>query len=436
VLSCYNLLWKLARPFLRRHKRLGEDFSRRLLPSDWPGLADPGGASPPYRLWLHAASGGEAYLALELLRKLSGEGAPSERRILCTSCTRQGLEILRQARREETRSKKYGPGVDYLPLDEPDLMDRAVYRVFGANKGEPRVLGLLETEIWPGLLWACRKHGVSVLVLNGRMSAASLRGYRLLRAGLRRCAPAEILAVSREDLERFRALFGGGEGDFEEPRRYSLMPNIKFDRIRPAAGGPDEEGLFPRPLLALASVREEEEALLLPLISRLLSAAPQCCLVLAPRHLHRLEAWEKHLAGLKLDYTRRSAGLSPGPGRVLLWDSFGELDLLYRLASAVFVGGSLAPLGGQNFLEPMSQGLVPCIGPFWDNFAWAGKEIFELGLARQARDAGELGSLLLEQLENPPPREEVKTRLAAYLRPRQGGTLRAAESLERALRSG
>jgi len=109
-------------------------------------------------------------------------------------------------------------------------------------------------------------------------------------------------------------------------------------------------------------------------------------------------------------------------GAVILWDVFGELDLAYAQASAAFVGGTLAPLGGQNFLEPLISGITPVIGPFWDNFKWVGKEILDLGIVHQAVSWKEVAEILIAAIMNPQPRETVRQQAGAYIKKRQGGT--------------
>ncbi len=140
LLGLYGLVWRGARPLLRRHRRLNDAFDQRLVPSDW---APSGGVD----LWIQAASGGEALLARRLLEELARRGAPL--RVLCTSCTRQGLETLEAAR---NRAAEHAPHIQvfvrFFPLDEPALMRRAL------ALAAPRLLVLLETELWPGLLVA------------------------------------------------------------------------------------------------------------------------------------------------------------------------------------------------------------------------------------------------------------------------------------------
>jgi 3-deoxy-D-manno-octulosonic-acid transferase len=437
--ALYSLLWKAARPFLRARKRLREGFAERLVPPGWPFTpsmqaqrdgAPPGAEqSPSCRLWIQAASGGEAYLARELLKLLASR---SKLQVLCTSCTRQGLDILREAQKE-LDGKNIGLTVNYLPLDEPGLMRKAVERAFGPAAARPgkTALVLLETEIWPGLLDACQRAGVSVLFVNARMSEGSRRGYGIIKSLFRMAPPRGILATSREDLRRFCRVFDGLAGAKPGYCR-GVMPNIKFDRLHsclpqsPRRTAEDPGG--PSGLIALGSVREEEEELLLPLIPQL----ARFPLIVAPRHMHRVEHWTEKLRRNGYDVVKRSAcgrieQIEHRPGRIVVWDVFGELPAVYALASAVFVGGSLAPLGGQNFLEPLACGVSPCIGPFWSNFYWAGRELFDSGLVTRVQNAGELAGALLRNARNPGPKSEVERRFRQYLLPRLGGAKQAVE---------
>lgn len=456
----YSLLWKAARPLLRRHKRLKDDFAERLVPPAWPftaalqatGAINPARPGAPCRLWLQAASGGEAYLAWELLKELAALSPGLQ--ALCTTCTRQGLEVLHRAQ-SDPACAALRLAVNYLPLDEKAVASRAVQQAFGQGSGRPAgggsLLVLLETEIWPGLLSACARAGVAGAIVNARMTEGSCKAYRWLRPWLRRLAPAAILATAAGDLQRFCQIFDPKVADGENsalnrPVR-ALMPNMKFDRLLPAETPPVEApeealpaagSLPPGGLLLLASTREEEESVLLEAIPQLLARAPSSALALAPRHLHRIQAWRGALDRLGITYSLRSgygslSEVAPAPGRVLLWDVFGELGSLYRLASAVFVGGSLAPLGGQNFLEALATGLIPCIGPHWSNFYWAGEELFSRGLARRLESGAELAPALLELLRQARPKDEVKREFAEYLAPRRGGTRQAAGLILRLL---
>lgn len=442
-LKAYSAAWRLARPLLKRHKRLSAHFAERLVPELWPedlmpAAARPDAAVPPFRLWIHAASGGEAYLAREIVAELvprlpERDGIMPERAVLCTSMTEQGMKVLYEAQKELS-GKNFIMAVNYFPLDEPALMLKALKQVFGPPSQAPRAVVLLETEIWPGLLAACREYEVRSYILNGRMTEGSFKAYRHIAGILRGLAPTAVLACTGDDAERFRALFDAPGA----PTRVSLMPNIKFDRVVPADGKTDGNKIMrellgenPPELLLFASVRQEEEKELLGVIGALHREAPKAAIVVAPRHMHRAEHWAEALGGLPggdKHLKVRSKGLENiAPGDLVLWDAFGELAALYGSATAAFVGGSLAPLGGQNFLEPLAFGVVPVIGPSWSNFYWVGEEPFKLGLVKRVQNAAGLKAALLEQLENPPDKTKVKKSFGAYLKERRGGAKHAAE---------
>ena len=395
ALKAYGLLWKMARPCLARHKRLQEGFGQRLVPDDWARPAD---------LWIQAASGGEAYLAWTLLRHLAkdlktGLSAPN---MLLTTCTRQGHEVLNKAADWFAgASGRPAPQVAFFPLDEPKIMRRAL------ALAAPRAVLLLETELWPGLLEACREASVPVLTGNGRLTAKSLHHYKFLpQAWWEYLAPQLILAVSDADAARFADLF--------DQERVEHMPNLKFESMLDAAAPPVALGhFFPAkaaaPVILFASTRKAEIKPVAETLARVQRALPQAVLVLAPRHLHHTPLWQKALAGpggeIKL---RSTSGGAFNPGDVVIWDAFGELNGLYARADAVFVGGSLAPLGGQNFLEPLAQGVAPVIGPSWDNFAWAADLVAPQGMVTVADNPAEAAQFLVQQAATPQDRAAVR----------------------------
>jgi 3-deoxy-D-manno-octulosonic-acid transferase len=114
---------------------------------------------------------------------------------------------------------------------------------------------------------------------------------------------------------------------------------------------------------------------------------------------------------------------------VILWDTFGELPLAYELSRAAFVGGSLAPLGGQNFLEALACGGVPVIGPSWENFSWVGQEIVEQGLVRNASNWKEVADILVETIERSPSHESVREASLRYIKGHRGGTEKACQAI-------
>ncbi|MGE4557600.1 MAG: 3-deoxy-D-manno-octulosonic acid transferase [Desulfovibrionaceae bacterium] len=413
----YDAAMSAAIPLLKSNHRLEDGFDERTLSEALPAGVD---------VWIQGASAGEAHLAINLLEQL---GEFRRVRALVTTCTRQGRDILDAA---AARIGGDGRGVSlisaYLPFDKPALMRRAVAHV------RPKAMVLLETELWPGLLWALRQENTPAMVVNGRMRTRSLSRYLAARSLFEALAPAEILAVSEAEARRFRTLF--------RRSNVSIMHNMKFERFAltesiPYIKNPLSQVFRPKaPLLVLGSMREEEKLQTVEIIRRVREERPRTICAVFPRHMHHVENFAQafHEHGLPCELRSQVQGFA-SPGSVLLWDAFGELNLAYWLAKAVFVGGSLAPLGGQNFLEPLACGVIPVMGPHWFNFSWVGEEILEQGLALQAQDAAQASELLLKQMANSASWENVRKQAFSYVAARQGGARQAAERVARRLGS-
>ncbi len=407
----YNLLWRFVMPWLRFNHRLAEGYPQRRLKR----------MLPPADIWIQAASVGESYLALEVIRNLKITRAV---KILVTSNTRQGIDILNPARQD---ADKAGEGitvsVGYFPFDQPALMHKAVAAV------RPRVMVLLETEIWPGLLRALKHHRCRTIIINGRITGRSLKRYLLWPSVWPKIRPERVMAISPADADRFKKLFG--------PDGIEIMPNIKFDRVAVPAGSPDNRHTISslvadgRNFTVLASVRHQEEAQVRQIILEILRCRPQTVIGLFPRHLHRIKSWQAILNRAGVRWTLRSTARAPATaGAVIIWDTFGELQQAYGICKSAFVGGSLAPLGGQNFLEALMGGIRPVIGPSWENFLWVGTEIIDTGLLQVAENWQEAVALLIKDMENSPPRDEIIRRAFEYIKERQGGTAGACRAIQ------
>lgn len=416
VSGIYQLLWRVSTPFLRHNHRLAEGYAQRCLAHPHLSQAD---------LWIQSASAGEAYLTWEILKQLAPE---SPMRVLATTNTSQGMGILQQAATDISASNSNMEiQVSYFPFDSPAIMKQAIRLV------QPKLMVLLETELWPGLLSCLKQAECRILLINGRLTPKSLSHYMIWPSFWRRRRPDKICAISPQDRNRFCELFGN--------QGVTTMPNIKFDRLT-------NDKLSSRPLmdishvlaphekfLILGSVRQAEEEDVEKIIQSVLERQPDSVIGLFPRHMHRINHWQKRLQGLGIPWTSRS-GTRLHNGGVVLWDVFGELSLVYPLASAVFVGGSLASLGGQNFLEPLAKGVPTVIGPFWENFKWVGVEILDKGILHQVNTWKEVADFLVAGIINPPDREMLKKQTEIYVKSHQGGTAVACELIRAYLYEG
>ena len=197
----YNLCWKIAMPLLKLNPRLADGFNQRTLKKKLK----------PADLWIQSASAGEAYLVLEILKNLN---LSKPINILATANTRQGIEILEKALLElKQHNHTICLNTAFFPFDKPALMAKAVQMV------KPKVMALIETELWPANLSALKAYGAKILILNGRMNEKSLKGYLFWPSLWKTLAPDKILAISENNKKRFTALFG--------EKTASTMPNRK-----------------------------------------------------------------------------------------------------------------------------------------------------------------------------------------------------------------
>jgi len=415
ALYFYNLVWDLVIPALRLNQRLADGFRQRTLEHVTLTRAD---------LWIQAASSGESYLAWSILKKLHSRMPV---KVIATSNTRQGLDILDRAIADIAPNQRSVSAYSaYFPFDKPSIMDTAVKAI------RPKIMILLESEIWPGLLYALKKHDCNTLIINGRITARSLARYLIWPSFWRMIGPDKILGISESDAKRFAMIFG--------KERVEVMSNIKFDNISNIHHGLETEkdlGKIIRsgtPFLVLGSTRREEEPVVEKIILDIHRRRPLTVIGLFPRHMHRLAYWKEALDRMATPWVLRSQIEKQVPeGTVILWDIFGELSSAYKLSKGAFVGGSLAPLGGQNFLEPLTCGVIPVIGPSWKNFAWVGREIVEQGLVHVATDWKQVSNFLVNSTEKTVSREKVRNAALTYVKKRQGGTAKACRLIEKLL---
>jgi len=338
------------------------------------------------RCWIHAVSVGEAATAVPLVEAITRRWP--QLGIVMTTVTPTGARIVadRLAGRAVHR---------YFPIDLPGPVRRALDAV------NPRFFLCMETELWPNLLRALAARGVPSMIANGRISDRSFRRYRLVRFfTARMLAHVRVLAMqSEEDARRIIALGA-------RPERVVVTGNIKSDLIPPEGGG---DALWQRllglddgePVWVAGSTHRGEEAIVLDVYLHLRARMPTLTLVLAPRHPERVAEVERLVRERRLQPVRRSElPRSQARGAVIIVDTVGELAQIYRVASVVFVGGSLAPTGGHNMLEPALLRKPVLFGPHTTNFRESAELLLEAEGALVARDGAELeahmGALLMD----------------------------------------
>ncbi|WP_457553430.1 3-deoxy-D-manno-octulosonic acid transferase [Desulfobacula sp.] len=408
----YNMLWRLCLPFLKTNTRLKPEFDKRISCSHH-SKAD---------IWIQAASAGEAYLAANIMKKLSPK---KKLNVLVTATTSQGIDILQARLTPRAISKSIDLKIEWFPFDMPDTIKKAIKII------NPGIMVLLETEIWPALLYYLKQNQTKIFIINARLSKKSYNNFSATKFLWRSLAPDTIIATSNQDALRYERVFEGSMVD--------TMPNIKFESMD--MDTPDVDTLdvikkvLPQtlPLTIIASIRKTEEKQVLHIIQHILTHFPDQVVAIFPRHMHRIDAWKKRLISQNLNFHLRSKINFPlkNPG-IILWDRFGELKAAYGFASVVFVGGSLKPLGGQNFIEPAIQGPVIVTGPYFDDFAWATNDIFKKGIVIKKKNGAEVAQTIIKTLKRPASKSKRRHLALEYLKLNHGGTLKACNEILKA----
>ena len=370
-------------------------------------------------IWIHAVSVGETRAAQPLVSALRARYP--EHRILITHMTPTG---------RATSKLLFGDKVarSYLPYDTPWAV-KAFLRHF-----KPALGLIMETELWPNLVAACRDAGVPLLLINARLSEKSAGRYArfplLARTALRQLSA--IAAIGDDDARRLRQL-GAPEA--------AVFGNLKFDIAPPAeqlqTGETFRARLGTRPVLLCASTREGEEALIIEAWKKvsLRETAPAALLVIVPRHPQRFDAVARQVESQDLKLQRRSDN-QPVAGTTQVWlgDSMGELFAYYVAArdnGVVFVGGSLLDFGSQNLIEPCIVGAPVLIGPSTFNFADAARDALATGAARQCADADQLVHAALELLADAAARAQMNAASRAFTAQHRGATQRTLALIDR-----
>ena len=409
--SAYSLLLRLALPVYlgrlwwrgRREPAYRQWWSERLGFSRTPGA--------PGRLWLHAVSLGETRAAAPLIEAL--RAARPGLRLLLTHGTATGREAGLALLQE-------GDAQAWLPYDMPGAVRRFL------RHHQPVAGVVLETEVWPNLLHQARAAGVPMSLANARLSERSAqKGHRL--SALLHPAMAcftQVLAQTEADARRLREAGG---------KNVQVLGNLKFDMTpnpELLALGQGWRQQVARPVVLAAVTREGEEAPLLTTWAAL--PLPRPLLLLVPRHPQRFDEVAGLVAQAGLSLSRRSrwlAGSVPTEqADVWLGDSLGEMPAYYSAADVALLGGSFAPLGGQNLIEAAACGCPLVMGPHTFNFAQAAELALAAGAAVRAADLGSAVKQALNLIQSP-EQLLMRQRALAFAAAHRGAALRMAGSV-------
>ena len=380
-------------------------------------------------IWLHCVSVGETTAARPLVRALA-DRFPSYRLVISTT-TITGQRVAKDIFGGEAAA------VFYFPIDWACTV-RRVLRVL-----QPEVLLIMETELWPRLLYECRARAIPVILVNGRISKNSFRRYKWIRTFISRVLDDLLIALmqSEQDAERIRQLGMAAE-------RVMTPGNLKFDSAETAVDDGATDTLRRRfgfygsqRLIVAASTHASEERVIIEAFKRLKSSIRNARLLIAPRHPERFDEVASLLDESGLTWSRRSnqSREQDQSCEVVLLDTVGELRAVYPLADIAFVGGSIASHGGHNVLEPAALGVCVVTGAHTENFAavtkalLAEKSIIQMPNLPTSEISAELASVLVELLSDEARRREIGQRAQAVCSRNTGATERTVRVLAKVL---
>jgi 3-deoxy-D-manno-octulosonic-acid transferase len=415
----YNLAltcsWPILGGYYALRVRLGRKYQRSYRQRMGWRLPTWGPGAPT--VWFHALSVGETHSVAPLIRSLK-ECYPHIN-VVFSSATETG---------QQAASRQLSPWVAcffYLPHDFPWAVTELVRQL------RPSLFILVETDIWPNLLWALRRRGIPRILVNARLSPRSfqhLRRIRVLFGPVLRCFE-QIFVQSAQDLWRFQQLGFSGErlhaiGNLKFDQAFEPLSVSELDQLHVSAGITSD-----RPVWIAGSTHPGEEQLLLQVHHALLQRHPELLLILAPRQVQRGAALVALSQRCSLQASRRSRQETAAGKPVLVLDTMGELARFYGLAHCAFLGGSLLPIGGHNPLEPLAQGKPVLWGPYMFNFRELEQTLLDAGCARKVHDSEELRNALSQCLSAPGQRQRTAEAAKQLFLRHQGSSQRILEHL-------
>ncbi|MFH1860794.1 MAG: 3-deoxy-D-manno-octulosonic acid transferase, partial [bacterium] len=368
----------------------------------------------------HSAAVGEVRGITRMARELNP--TLPEYSILLSTITATGTDIAR---------KLSAMGVIYLPLDLP-LVVRRTLRIIN-----PKILVITETELWPNLILQAKKQGIKVIIVNGRISEKSISRYQRLKGLFKKPLEQVDLFCMQTELDAKRI---GSLG--APPEKITITGSAKFD-LGTNIPHPEIIKRFQKeieitdtaPIIVAGSIREKEEGVILDAYQQIKQQVPDAVLIIAPRHLQRIESIKKALQKRNLIYSLRTSREKRGKEEssektVIILDTIGELLSAYAVSSVAIVGGTFVPVGGHNIIEPVMLGKMVLFGPHVNNYQEAAKLLIATDAAIQVSSASELADKIIYLLKNPDEMSQRGLLGKKFVEENQGASMRNVEAIK------
>ena len=381
----YNTLIRILYPlvikrYIKKRQQNGkEDIKRFNERIGRPTMKRPEGTL----IWLHGASVGESLSMLPLINKLLEEYTNAH--IMVTTGTITSAELMGKRLPERAFHQ-------YVPIDNPSFVTRFI------RHWQPDLVLWFESELWPALLSGIKRKNIPLVLVNGRISNKSFKRWQqfdFICKELLSCFTF-CLGQSEEDAYRLRVL-GAKEA--------TCLGNIKYAGINPPVDNDKKaeiaEQIGNRPLWAVSSTHHDEELKIGKILQKIINKTPELMTIIAPRHPSRGQEIQEQLNNLGFNTALRSKGEKiTKDTNIYIADTIGEVGIWYDMAPIVFIGGSLIPHGGQNFMEPSRFRDAVIVGPHMHNFTDAINRAKKADAVIQVNDTEELEETLLMLLSN------------------------------------
>ncbi len=377
----------IIRPYIEKRKKNGkEDVSRFNERIGNPRLPRPEGKL----VWLHGASVGESVSMLPLIQKIL-DTCP-EAHVMVTTGTVTSAEVMKK----RLPSRAFH---QFIPIDKPEFTSRFL------KYWHPDVALWFESEFWPSILSGLKAHNIPLILINGRISDRTFRRWKIFSFVCKELLSCFTLCLgqSDEDARRLK-LLGAPEALCLGNLKYAGLPLPIDEKVKQ-----DFQSLVQgRPLWLASSTHNDEELKIAEVHRRLKQEIPGLLTIIAPRHPQRGEEIRRDIEKSGLKTALRSQKQKPAPETdIYIADTIGEMGLWYDIADIVFIGGSLIPHGGQNFMEPARMRDAVIVGPYMHNFTDAMNRARRADAVISIQTPEELEKTVLRLLKDP---EFLKTR--------------------------
>ncbi|TAL22659.1 MAG: 3-deoxy-D-manno-octulosonic acid transferase [Nitrospirae bacterium] len=413
----YSVLYLIALLFLLpfEYRKRPKEFRRRWLREKFGTFNFQLSTLNSSIIWIHAVSVGEVMAAIPLLKRLK-ERFPSANLIVST--------ITDTGQRIALEKTPYNTKVIYLPFDLVFILKRALKSI------QPSLFIAMETELWPNLFREVKKQGIPVMIMNGRISDDSFKGYKKIKFFMREIIGCVDLFGMQDSVyaQRIKAL--GARED-----KIRVLGNFKFD-TKPSENIPEWTKAITHPVIIAGSTHRGEEDLIIAAFTKLKTEFPELNLIIAPRHPERFTEVEELVKSKGFEYAKRSelkaeSREQRAEGQIVILDAMGELSSTYAACDIAIMGGSFITHGGQNLLEPAYWAKPVICGPHMENFPFA-KEFYEKGAAIEVDESG-IVFRLKELLQSPEKRDAVGNKAKELYNEKAGAVDRAIKEIEKFL---